>query len=342
MIELKSGDILKEQTEAIVNTVNCVGVMGRGIALQFKKSYPQNFKAYEAACKRKEVQPGKMFIVKVSELTNPKYIVNFPTKRHWKGQSRIEDIESGLKALAEEIVALGIKSIAVPPLGCGLGGLDWRSVRPKIENALGGIENLQVVVFEPSGAPAAATMKPSSKAPNMTSGRAALIGLMEQYLRGLLDPVVTLLEVHKLMYFMQEAGEDLKLNYEKALYGPYATNLGHVLNHVEGYYLSGYADGGDSPGKELSLIPGAVQDANEVLENSLSTIERFKKVTSLVSGFESPFGMELLASVHWVISKERASSEDEVVKAIYDWNDRKKQFSEEQIKLAIRIMREKN
>lgn len=136
MIEFTSGDILKDDVDAIVNTVNCVGIMGRGIALQFKNAWPENFKAYEAACKREEVQPGRMFVYEVGQLTTPRYIINFPTKRHWRGKSRIEDIESGLKALVGEIRQRGIRSIAIPPLGSGLGGLDWNDVRPRIEAAM--------------------------------------------------------------------------------------------------------------------------------------------------------------------------------------------------------------
>ncbi len=342
MIEFKSGDILKEPVEAIVNTVNCVGVMGRGIALQFKNIYPQNFKEYAAACKRKEVQPGQMFIVKVSNLTNPKFVINFPTKRHWKGHSRIEDIESGLEALVKEVKELEIRSIAIPPLGCGLGGLNWSEVKPKIEKAMANLENVQVVVFEPAGAPEAKAMRATAKVPNMTAGRAALIGLIEQYLRGLLDPVVTLLEIHKLMYFMQEAGQPLKLKYEKAFYGPYATNLSHVLKHVEGHYVCGYADGGDAPGKEITLIPGAMQDAEKFLVGEPDTVERFKKVADLVCGFESPFGMELLSSVHWVVTKEDAKTLDDVISAIYGWNDSKRQFSKIQIETALKILQEKS
>src|SRR6201987_4374327 len=125
MVELTQGDILNASVEALVNTVNCVGVMGRGIALQFRKAFPENFKAYEAACKRKEVVPGRMFVYETGLLTGPRFVINFPTKRHWKGKSRIKDIEAGLVALAREVKDRGIRSIAVPPLGCGLGGLDW-------------------------------------------------------------------------------------------------------------------------------------------------------------------------------------------------------------------------
>ena len=135
MIEYKTGDILAADTEALVNTVNCVGVMGRGIALQFKNAFPENFVAYERACRLGEVQPGRMFVFDTHGLTNPRFIINFPTKRHWRGKSRLEDIDSGLEALVEEIRARGIRSIAIPPLGSGLGGLNWLDVRPRIEQA---------------------------------------------------------------------------------------------------------------------------------------------------------------------------------------------------------------
>ena len=152
MIEYKTGDIIAEQAEALVNTVNCVGVMGRGIALQFKKAFPQNFAAYAAACKRGDVQPGRMFVFETGQLF-PNYIINFPTKRHWRGKSRIEDIEAGLTALAKEIRQRNIRSIAIPPLGSGLGGLDWSAVRPRIESMLREFDDLKVVLFEPGGGP---------------------------------------------------------------------------------------------------------------------------------------------------------------------------------------------
>ena len=257
MIEYKTGDILTEDSEALVNTVNCVGIMGRGVALQFKNAFPKNFKAYAAACSRNEVQPGRMFVFETGQLTNPRYIINFPTKRHWRGKSRMEDIDAGLEALKEEIRSRGIRSIALPPLGSGLGGLEWKQVRPRIERALGHLDTVRVVIFQPSDAPVAREMVVSREVPQMTSGRAALVGLMDRYLAGLLDPFVTLLEVHKLMYFMQEAGEPLKLRYQRAPFGPYAENLRHVLRAVEGHLIAGYADGGDAPNKQLALVPGA-------------------------------------------------------------------------------------
>ncbi|MBY0374672.1 MAG: macro domain-containing protein [Bryobacteraceae bacterium] len=335
MIEFKTGDILQADVEALVNTVNCVGIMGRGVALQFKNAFPENFKAYEVACEREEVQPGTMFVFETRTLTNPKFIINFPTKRHWKGKSRMEDIDSGLKALVEEIRARGIRSIAIPPLGSGLGGLDWIDVRPRIVEALRGLNDLRVIVFEPNSAPVATK---SREVPTMSPGRAALVVLMHRYLGGLMDPFVTLLEVHKLMYFMQEAGEPLRLQFAKAPYGPYAENLRHVLRAVEGHLVAGYADGGDAPDKEIKLVPSAVKDAENFLADRGEIVARLDRVGKLVEGFETPFGLELLATVHWVASRENASSADDAVAKVYSWNARKKRFSPRQISIAFKTL----
>jgi O-acetyl-ADP-ribose deacetylase (regulator of RNase III) len=341
MIEYKTGDILAEEADALVNTVNCVGFMGRGIALQFKRAWPENFKAYAAACRRNEVQPGRMFVFDTGRLTPPRYIINFPTKRHWRGKSRIEDIESGLEALVEEIRKRGIRSIAVSPLGAGLGGLDWREVRTRIERALGGLTGVRVVVFEPTGAPVTPRSMKRGKVPPMTPGRAALVGLMDRYLGGLLDPFVSLLEVHKLMYFMQEAGEPLRLRFAKGPYGPYAENLRHVLAAIENYYVTGYGAGGDAPDKTLELVPGAVADAQALLAAQPESQARFKRVSLLVSGFESPFGLELLATVHWIVTREGVTDARALVEHVYGWADRKRQFSAAQIALAAKVLRER-
>jgi len=338
MIQYTTGDILRDDAEALVNTVNCVGVMGRGIALQFKNHFPENFKAYKEAHKAGELMPGRMFIYETGELANPKYIINFPTKRHWRGKSRMEDVESGLEALVEEIQRLNIRSIAIPPLGSGLGGLNWQDVRDYIENFLRPLEGVEVRIYEPSGASEAKKMVRNKEVPNMTPGRAALVELINRYLNGLLDPAVSLLEVHKLMYFMQAAGQPLRLNYEKGPYGPYAANLRHVLNHVEGHLLSGYADGGDDPEKLLQLVPGAVDDASKFLVEDQETRDRFGKVSQLVEGFESPFGLELLATVHWVASNEDADTLSDIEEKTYQWSERKRQFTSRQIQLAVKAL----
>ena len=327
MIEYKSGDILREDAEALVNTVNCVGTMGRGIALQFKKAFHENFKAYAAACKNDEVHPGRMFVYETGQLTNPRFIINFPTKRHWRGKSRMEDIEAGLQALAETVRRYNMQSIAIPPLGSGLGGLDWAEVKPRIEAAMAVLPDVRIVLFAPEGAPSAETMVHNREVPKMTAGRAALVELMRRYLAGFLDPFITLLEVHKLMYFIQEAGEPLRLNFQKGPYGPYAENLRHVLNAIEGHLVSGYADSADAPDKPLKLVPGAIEDAAAFLQQHADTRRRFDKVSALVDGFESAFGLELLATVHWILQHESVRSADEVVRHTYAWNKRKRQFT---------------
>ncbi len=340
MIEYKTGDLLAEEADALVNTVNCVGHMGAGIALQFKKAWPENFRAYAAACRNGEVQPGRMFVYETRQTVSPSYIINFPTKRHWRGKSRLEDIDAGLVALVAEIRRLGLRSVAVPPLGAGLGGLPWSQVRSRIEQALGALPDLHVVVFEPHGTPEHARGRKVKKKPRMTPGRAALVGLMDRYLAGLLDPFVSLLEVHKLMYFMQEAGEPLRLKMEEAPFGPYAENLRHVLNDVEGYFVTGYGDGGEAPDKTLEIMPGAVEEARATLEEQPETRQRLERVADLVEGFESPFGLELLSTVHWIARRDGVTSDEETTSRVYQWGAHKRRFRPKQIALARRVLSE--
>lgn len=210
MIENISGNLLDASVEALVNTVNCVGVMGKGIALQFRQAYPDNYKVYRAACDQGEVRPGHMLVYERGQLINPRYIINFPTKVHWKEKSHIEYIDSGLDALVTEIQKRGIKSIAVPPLGSGNGGLDWAEVKPKIESAFVNLPEVRVLLYEPQGAPAAENMKVATVKPRMTPGRAILLNWLERYAEPMYR--LTMLEVQKLMYFAQVAGEPLRLD----------------------------------------------------------------------------------------------------------------------------------
>ena len=337
-IEYKSGNILSEDVESLVNTVNCVGVMGWGIALQFKNAFPDNFKAYADACKHGEVTPGRMLVFRTGRLTNPRFIINFPTKRHWRGMSRMEDVESGLSSLVQLIGQFKIPSIAIPALGSGLGGLDWPAVKQRIRAAMEPLADVRVIIYEPSGTPPRVHMARNRRLPAMTAGRAALVALASRYREGLLDPFITLLEVHKLMYFMQEAGEPLRLKYTRAPYGPYAENLRHVMAAIEGHLIFGYADGGDSPGKEIRLAPRAVEEAVKFLQMHTQTRERLERVADLVRGFESPFGLELLSTVHWIIKNESLQSSDDLLRHMYAWNNRKRQFTPRQIDLATEVL----
>lgn len=338
MIELTRGNLLEAPAEALVNTVNCVGYMGKGIALQFKQAFPANFKHYEVACHAGDMVPGKMMIHDNGGLVNPRYIINFPTKRHWKGKSRIEDIESGLSALVADVQRLGIRSIAVPPLGCGLGGLEWRLVRPMIEQAFAGLPDVQVLLFEPAGAPEAKAMPVRTERPHMTPARALFIRLMDAY--SALDYSRTLLEVQKLAYFLQEAGEPLRLNYEAGHYGPYAPNLNKVLEVMEGHFIRGYGDS-QKPEAEIELLPGAVDEASAFLADKRDSLTRLEQVADLIEGFETPYGMELLATVHWVAhyggrqGEAPAPDVDAATNVVHAWNPRKQNiFKPDHIRAA--------
>lgn len=333
MIEPTPGNILTDNAEALVNTVNCVGVMGKGIALQFKKAFPENFKAYEAACRRKEVKPGRMYVFETGQMFNPRYIINFPTKRHWRGKSRYEDIESGLRALVREVRQRKIHSIAIPPLGSGLGGLQWGRVKVMIEEAFQDMPDVRVKLYEPKGSPDAKDMPVGTTKPRMTVARALLIKLMKQYARFAYR--LTLLEIQKLAYFLQESGMDLKLRYVKHLYGPYAHNLNKVLEILEGHHIRGYGDT-QKPDVEISLLPDAEKAADRFLQNDPSATGHLERVADLVDGFETPYGMELLSSVHWAaVHDGEVSDAESAVSAMAHWNDRKRRlFRPAHIRLA--------
>jgi O-acetyl-ADP-ribose deacetylase (regulator of RNase III) len=333
MIEFKSGNLLQADVEALVNTVNTVGVMGKGIALQFKQAFPENFVAYEKAAKRDGIKPGKMFVFETGQFTNPRYIINFPTKRHWRGKARIEDIEAGLEDLIRVLKENKIRSIAIPPLGCGFGGLNWGDVRPLIVSALEGLPEVVAWVYTPTGAPSADAMKVSTGKPNLTVGRAALIELIEHY--ALPGYRLTQLEIQKLAFFLQIAGEPLKLNYVKQKYGPYAENLHFVLQRINGHYLIGYGD--RSERANLRLMPGAKEEAEAFLSQHPETKQRLERVARLIHGFETPYGMELLSTILWLSQENPAVKKDYhvAVRGFEFWNQRKREhFRPEHIQTA--------
>ncbi len=346
MIESGHGNLLDADAEALVNTVNTVGVMGKGIALQFKRAFPENNAAYEKACAAGQVVPGRMFVFDRHSLQKPRYIINFPTKRHWRAGSRIADIESGLVALVADVRRLGIGSIAIPPLGCGHGGLDWHDVRPRIEAAFAGLPEVRVILFAPGATPVAEAMPSRTKRPRLTVARASLLGLMHQYAETGYDSPLSLLEVHKLAYFQQLAGEGLKLSFEKGHYGPYADNLRHVMNALEGHYISGVGDAPNKPDTPIRLLPDAPAAVDQYLNDHPATRDRFERVAKLIEGFETPYGMELLSTVHWVAAELQGVSDnpdevfDSVVTAVHAWGKRKKDMHPDHIRAALRRLDE--
>ncbi|WNG26785.1 Appr-1-p processing protein [Cystobacter fuscus] len=326
MVERTHGNLLDAKVDALVNTVNTVGVMGKGIALQFKRAFPENFREYEAACKAGRVKVGKVLIHDLGGLVRPQFIINFPTKEHWRAKSKIEFIEAGLEDLVEQVRRLRIRSIALPPLGCGNGGLNWDEVYVLIEKAFMQVPDVSVYVYEPKGAPEAASMPNRTKRPTMTAGRAAMIALMRRYIEQGLDFFqISLLEIQKLAYFLQESGHPLKLNYRAWYYGPYADNLRHVLSHIEGHFIDGYGDGQNKPDTPLTVRADASTEAEVLVRADASLVEHLERVERLIDGYSTPFGMELLGTVHWVATHDLKgeTSPDLIVESIRRWSARK-------------------
>lgn len=316
-------NLLAAKADALVNTVNCVGVMGKGIALQFKQAFPRNFDAYLKACKAHQVHPGRMFVFTTMNQAKPRLIINFPTKTHWKTKSRLEYVSDGLKDLLRIIREYQIDSIAIPSLGCGNGGLEWDDVKPLIEKAMAEVPDVEVFVYPPQEGPAVHKMAVGTSYPSMTLARAMFIKLMEQYC--LPGYRLSLLEIQKLAYFLQEIGEEsLRLKFVKHKYGPYANNLNHVLQRMEGHFIRGYGD--RSRDSEIQILDQAISESNQYLTENDQSKERLNLVSKLIEGFETPYGLELLSSVHWVVKYEKATTLEDVINNIQAWNDRKRKI----------------
>jgi len=319
-IRIQKGDLLSAEADALVNTVNCVGVMGKGIALQFKKKWPSAFKDYKKVCDKKQLRPGMMHVHDLGQLAGkPYYIIHFPTKDHWRGKSKVSYLEDGLKELVKTITVLGINSIAIPPLGCGNGGLEWTLVESLIRDAFKPIESsVDVLLYAPEGAPEARNIAVRTTSPNMTIGRAILIKLLALYRQ--LEYSLSKIEVQKLCYFAQEAGQPLRLNYVKHQYGPYADNLRHVLNRMDGHFIQGVGDHASSE-TQLTLLEGAIEQADAFLKTDAEAHARLIRVQNLIEGFETPLGMELLATVHWVACKDLQSEDPKaVLNGVQHWS----------------------
>ncbi|MDU0294706.1 macro domain-containing protein [Saccharothrix longispora] len=343
MLHKVEGNLLRFDAEALVNTVNTVGIMGKGIALQFKRAYPENFTAYSEACKGGGFDIGQILVFETGWMTNPKFILNFPTKRHWRSKSRLEDVEEGLVALRAVIEERGIKSIAVPPLGCGNGGLDWSAVEPLMKKYLGGLSDTEVYVFTPVGAPEPEVMPVRTQRPRLSRFGAALLRACDKYMglslsAGLaVERKISLLEVHKVAYFLQVAGWPLRLRFTQGHYGPYAKDLDHFISSVEGHFVYGYGDGTGGSRATLTIDGETLREANRMLADDDSyelTLERF---LDIVGGFEFPYGVELLSTVHFVVARapEPERGIDFVVQRVSDWSPRKRElFKRDQAETA--------
>jgi len=324
-IRYEHGDLLSAPAEAVVNTVNTRGVMGKGIALQVKQRWPEVDRAYRAASKRGEVTLGHMHLVERGGLGDgPRFVINFPTKDHWRSRSKLSDIEAGLVDLRTTIEKLGLRSIAIPPLGCGNGGLDWADVRPLIDAALDDLDCVDVIVYPPEGAPAADRMVVGTAKPRMTPTLAGLVRLLDGYWADVLG--ITDIEVQKLAYFLGVRRPALRLQFVKGPYGPYCEDLQHVLQRAEGHYLKGYGDRSRRPWDPgpLEVLPGAVGTANQLVRTESAFGSDLRSVAALVDSFEGAWGLELLSTVHWVANEPNGATDPSSTRErISAWSIRK-------------------
>jgi len=324
MLHLTTGNLLEADVDALVNTVNTVGVMGKGIALMFKEAFPENFKAYRAACRKGEVVTGDMFVTARSTTTGPHWIINFPTKEHWRAKTQPEWIEHGLADLARVIAENGIQSIAVPPLGCGHGGLNWAEVRPMIERVLGPLEDVEILVYEPTDEYQGAAKRAGVE--ELTPARALVAELIRRY--WVLGIECTMLEIQKLAWFLERAiqalgiDDPLDLRFEANRFGPYADRLRHLLDSLDGSYLRSevrVADAG--PTDLIAFNDDRRESVAAYLASAASDYEvALDSVSALIDGFESPLGMELLATVDWLLSeKDLPPHVDDIRQGLESW-----------------------
>lgn len=311
MITFTQGNLLQARVEALVNTVNTVGVMGKGIALMFKERFNENFLRYAAACKAKEVQIGKMFVTATNELDGPRWIINFPTKQHWRGDSRIEWINEGLQDLRLFLIENKVESIAIPPLGAGNGGLDWADVRPLIEEALAGLDT-NVLVFEPT--PRYQNVAKRSGVEKLTPARALIAELVRRY--WVLGVECSLLEIQKLAWFLERNIEraglpTLDLRFVPHRYGPYTDRLRHLLDGLDGSYLHCDKRIGDADPLDVIWFDDSRKSfvQSYLKSEAKQYVPALEATAALIDGFESPFGMELLATIDWLVVREGFSAQ---------------------------------
>jgi O-acetyl-ADP-ribose deacetylase (regulator of RNase III)/uncharacterized protein YwgA len=323
MIKYLTGNILDSTAQALVNTVNTVGVMGKGIALQFKNRFPNNFEVYKEACKNKELKIGELLISEEdSLLSGKKIIINFPTKTHWRYSSEYEYIEKGLDALVNAIQKKNIKSIAIPPLGSGNGGLDWTKVRAMIESKLQGLD-CAIYLYEPTYAIKEKLKKERVK---LTPARAMMLSVLYDLVRN--GEFVSEFAAEKVSYFLQRFGakDAFRLEFKPNFYGPYSGKVRHVLYHLNGSYVMGYSSKDKKPFEELSLIMDAEKEVNAYLESPDN--EQYKEVVSktkkFLSGYYSPFGLELLSTIDFIKSEKGMEEESEILNELESWSNRKR------------------
>lgn len=323
MIKFKIGNLLESDAQALVNTVNTDGVMGKGIALQFKNTYPNNYKNYVKACKEGSISIGNLLVYEEETLLNgKKIIINFPTKTTWRKPSEYSYIDLGLKNLVELIKKYKIKSIAIPPLGAGNGGLDWNIVKDLLQKYLKDLD-CDIYIYEPNNAIKEVLKKERVK---LTPARAMLLAVLYELVKN--GEFVSEFSAEKIAYFLQRFGakDVFNLDYQKNFYGPYSGKVKHVLYYLNGSYLTGYSSKDKKPFENLELIFEAENDINDYLNQSenfkyLKIVEKTKK---FLDGFYSNFSLELLSTVDFIKESENINDSKLIKNEIENWSNRKR------------------
>jgi len=321
MIKYITGNILESDAQALINTVNTVGVMGKGIALQFKKAYHNNYKAYVEACKRNEIEIGKLLVVKDSNLSSgEKYIINFPTKKDWRKPSEYSFIDAGLDDLIRVLDEYQIQSIAIPPLGAGNGGLEWEKVKRIIEQKLGNLE-VEIIVYEPTQHIKEQLKKERVK---LTDARALLLYVLYDLVRN--GEYVSEFSSEKVCYFLQRFGAKKYFNLEFSpnFYGPYSGKVRFVLNVLNGSYIMGYSDMNKKPFEPLVLVSDGYDTVKKHIESNpeLNTIA--KNTINFLTGFYSDFALELLSSIDFITTNKHSFETKVISEQLENWSDRKR------------------
>lgn len=304
-----------------MNTVNTIGVMGKGIALQFKRAYPNNFKSYHQACKNKEVEIGKLFVSKDGSVsTGEKLIINFPTKKDWRKPSEYEYIEKGLEDLLSVIDHYKIKSIAIPPLGAGNGGLEWGKVKSIITQYLDKLD-IEVLVYEPNTLIKEKLKKERVK---LTDARALLLYALFDLVRN--GEYVSEFSSEKVAYFLQRFGarKYFKLTYEPNFYGPYSGKVRYLLNTLNGSYIMGYSDMSKKPFEPLTLVADGFEEVKKYIEMKPELKSIATNTIEFLNGFYSDFALELLSSIDFISLNENSLNREIVAKKLETWSDRKR------------------
>lgn len=335
MITYHTGNLLDAPAQALVNTVNTVGVMGKGIALQFRERFPHNYVVYQRACKQGELQPGKLLITKELTPQGEQLIINFPTKTEWFRKSTYAYVESGLRELARIIREQRIVSVAIPPLGCGNGGLRWEKIKGLIEQHLSD-SPANVLVYEPDAAIRQVLRNEQTATTQLTPASAMFLYSLFAYES--LGEASTVFAANKLAYFLQRLGEPLKLSFKAHHYGPYTPQVQHVLyRRLNGKYLHGLEQNTAKAFEPLELDYSHLAELQNYLRKHLAPEQhqRLHNMLTLIAGFQSALSLEVLASVDFLLQQHPNHTVPEVYNAIQQWSERKKHLvSEQQVRVA--------